>query len=230
MLEELRKESIAAYVTTVEPAQKASGNSSTESADPSMPVDRLWVDAAAERRAQAVVEDRLSQLPARQEPSTAEPADAERPGNGTAKTSEPAQADKTEEAAEPQEADKPDDANEPQKVDEQADRTTRPAGEAMSEVGTSVEAGALGEEGLDDHYIPPTPPPLPTASQIATGAWIALLGGPLSLLLATLLGWQTSGLFTILALTASAGGFLTLVVRMKGRSTTDSDPDHGAVV
>ncbi|MEU5998094.1 hypothetical protein [Streptomyces sp. NPDC047197] len=86
--------------------------------------------------------------------------------------------------------------------------------------------------GADDegHFVPPEPPPLPAADVTAKFAWLAVLGGPLLLLLAVLLGWQMTWWLTTLSIGGFLGGFGTLVARMKGDDEEDEDPGRGAVV
>jgi hypothetical protein len=85
-------------------------------------------------------------------------------------------------------------------------------------------------EDEDDHYVPPTPPPLPSLDPVAKGAWAALFGGPAYLLLATFLGWQVSGLAALAAVTAFVGGFAVIVFRMGDGPSRGDGPDNGAVV
>lgn len=82
----------------------------------------------------------------------------------------------------------------------------------------------------NDHYVPPPPPPLPKLDPVAKGAWLALFGGPLYLLIATAAGWTVSGLAAFLSVGAFIGGFAVLVFRMDGGGPRDSGPDDGAVV
>lgn len=85
----------------------------------------------------------------------------------------------------------------------------------------------------EDHFIPPTPPPLPKFDQIdpiTKGAWLALFGGPGYLFIAILLGWYVPGWAAFCAVGAFVGGFATLVLRMSDRPPGDSGPDNGAVV
>jgi hypothetical protein len=82
----------------------------------------------------------------------------------------------------------------------------------------------------DEHYVPPPPPPLPKLDPVTKGAWVALFGGPLYLLIATAAGWSVSGLAAFLAVGAFVGGFAILVLRMDGGGPRDSGPDDGAVV
>ncbi|MEU8345862.1 hypothetical protein SAMN05443665_1001323 [Actinomadura meyerae] len=80
------------------------------------------------------------------------------------------------------------------------------------------------EEG---HYVPPPPPPLPAADPLTKGAWIALIGGPLYLLVTVILDWEVPGWAAFLAVAAFIGGFVTLVLRM---GDEPRDPDDGAIV
>jgi hypothetical protein len=83
----------------------------------------------------------------------------------------------------------------------------------------------------DEHYMPPPPPPLPKLDPITKGAWLALFGGPLYLLIATAVGGSVSGLAVFLSVAAFVGGFAVLVLRMdNGGGPRDSGPDDGAVV
>ena len=86
------------------------------------------------------------------------------------------------------------------------------------------------EDPAEEHYIPPVPPPLPKLDPITKGAWLALFGGPLYLLIATAVGWTISGLAAFLAVAAFVGGFAVLVLRMDSGGPRDSGPDDGAVV
>ncbi|MFD9883890.1 hypothetical protein ACFWZT_20780 [Streptomyces alboflavus] len=82
----------------------------------------------------------------------------------------------------------------------------------------------------EGHFVPPEPPPLPDAEVTAKFAWLAVIGGPLLLLLAVLLGWQMTWWLTTLGIGGFLGGFATLVMRMKGDDEEDDDPGRGAVV
>lgn len=79
----------------------------------------------------------------------------------------------------------------------------------------------------DGHYVPPPPPPLPSADPLTKGAWIALIGGPVYLLVTVILDWEVPGWAAFLAVAAFIGGFVTLVLRM---GDEPRDPDDGAVV
>ena len=82
----------------------------------------------------------------------------------------------------------------------------------------------------DDHFVPPVPPPLPRLDPVTKGAWVALFGGPLYLLVAVMASWQVPNWAAFCAVAAFVGGFATLVVRMGDRPPRDSGPDDGAVV
>jgi hypothetical protein len=82
----------------------------------------------------------------------------------------------------------------------------------------------------DDHYIPPPAPPLPKIDNVTKGAWLALFGGPLYLIIATACGWTVSGLTAFIAVAAFVGGFAVLVLRMDSGPPRDRGPDDGAVV
>jgi hypothetical protein len=90
---------------------------------------------------------------------------------------------------------------------------------------------APGSAGADeDHYVPPPPLPLPPLDPVAKGAWVALFGGPVYLLLAVMVGWAVPGWAAFGAVAAFVGGFATLVVRMGDEPPRGSGPGGGAVV
>jgi hypothetical protein len=87
------------------------------------------------------------------------------------------------------------------------------------------------DDTADDHYVPPVPPPLPRLDPVTKGAWVALFGGPLYLLISTAIGATISGLAAFLAVAAFVGGFVVLVLRMdNGRPPDSGSDDDGAVV
>jgi hypothetical protein len=118
--------------------------------------------------------------------------------------------------------------------------TTRPAWAGTPSVthqagGRSGEAHSESEEvpheassGDDDHFVPPTPPPLPRTDLITALAWAGVLGTPVLFLLLVLLGQTVSGLPGLAAAGAFVGGFATLILRLRGHDP--HDPDNGAVV
>ncbi|MEU6815192.1 hypothetical protein [Streptomyces sp. NPDC046860] len=95
------------------------------------------------------------------------------------------------------------------------------------------DAGADGDDGEDDegHFVPPEPPPLPVADTTAKFAWLGVVGGPVLLLLAVLLGWEMTWWLTTLSIGGFLGGFVTLVARMRtDEDDGDDGPGRGAVV
>jgi hypothetical protein len=96
--------------------------------------------------------------------------------------------------------------------------------------GRGPRDAAIPENPADEHYVPPPAPPLPKLEPMTKGAWLALFGGPLYLILATILGWTVSGLAAFLAVAAFVAGFAILVLRMDSGPPKDRGPDDGAVV
>ncbi|MGA5649711.1 hypothetical protein [Streptomyces seoulensis] len=98
----------------------------------------------------------------------------------------------------------------------------------------SDDAAAGNSDDDDDdgegHFVPPEPPPLPVADTTAKFAWLGVVGGPVLLLLAVLLGWEMTWWLTTLAIGGFLGGFVTLVTRMRTDDDEDDDPGRGAVV
>jgi hypothetical protein len=84
----------------------------------------------------------------------------------------------------------------------------------------------LEDDEADEGYQPPHPPPIPRPSDaVGRFAWAAVLGGPVLVITANVLSWDSwlSGL----GVAATIGGFVALVARMKERGPDDDD---GAVV
>jgi hypothetical protein len=86
------------------------------------------------------------------------------------------------------------------------------------------------DDGDEGHFVPPEPPPLGDSDTTARFAWLAVLGGPVLLLVAVLLGWDMTWWLTTLGIGGFLGGFATLVLRMKGDEDDEQDPGRGAVV
>jgi hypothetical protein len=78
-----------------------------------------------------------------------------------------------------------------------------------------------------DGFVPPDPP-LPSGDPIGRLAWLGVIAGPLSLLLAVIANWQVTTLFLTVSLGALVVGFVLLVARLP--ADRDDDPDDGAVV
>jgi len=106
----------------------------------------------------------------------------------------------------------------------------RPAMPAGIGAGRGPRDAPTPENPADDHYVPPPAPPLPKLEPVTKGAWLALFGGPLYLIIATVVGWTVSGLAAFLAVAAFVGGFAVLVLRMDSGPPKDRGPDDGAVV
>ncbi|MFE0647680.1 hypothetical protein ACFVZH_03685 [Streptomyces sp. NPDC059534] len=91
-----------------------------------------------------------------------------------------------------------------------------------------------GPGGSDEgHFVPPEPPPLPEADVTTRFAWLAVVGGPVLMLVAVLLQWDMTWWLTTLCIGGFLGGFATLVGRMKHDDDDDDgfdDPGRGAVV
>ncbi|MFJ5830243.1 hypothetical protein [Streptomyces sp. NPDC093089] len=90
-----------------------------------------------------------------------------------------------------------------------------------------------GPEGSDEgHFVPPEPPPLPETDVTTRFAWLAVVGGPVLMLVAVLLRWDMTWWLTTLCIGGFLGGFATLVGRMKHDDDDDGfdDPGRGAVV
>ncbi|MFE2510573.1 hypothetical protein [Streptomyces naganishii] len=85
------------------------------------------------------------------------------------------------------------------------------------------------DEDDEGHFVPPEPPPLPDSDVTSKFAWLAVIGGPVLLLLAVLFGWDMTWWLTTLGIGGFLGGFATLVTRMKP-DDEDDDPGRGAVV
>ncbi|MFF2411145.1 hypothetical protein [Streptomyces sp. NPDC058092] len=90
------------------------------------------------------------------------------------------------------------------------------------------------DDDLDDsdegHFVPPEPPPLPEADVTAKFAWLAVVGGPVLMLIAVLLRWDMTWWLTTLCVGGFLGGFVTLVARMEDDDEDGDDPGRGAVV
>ncbi|MDR6973361.1 hypothetical protein J2X68_000030 [Streptomyces sp. 3330] len=96
---------------------------------------------------------------------------------------------------------------------------------------TAPEPAEEDADGDDEgHFVPPEPPPLPAADTTAKFAWLGVLGGPLLLLLAVLLGWEMTWWLSTVGIGGFLGGFATLVMRMRTDDEEDGDPGRGAVV
>ncbi|MCX5225710.1 hypothetical protein [Streptomyces sp. NBC_00233] len=105
----------------------------------------------------------------------------------------------------------------------------RPAGPRDYSPADPEDAPGGSDEG---HFVPPEPPPLPEADVTTRFAWLAVVGGPVLMLVAVLLSWDMTWWLTTLCIGGFLGGFATLVGRMKHDDDDDGfdDPGRGAVV
>ena len=153
-----------------------------------------------------------------------------REAGDTKETTEQKETEETEEAKEA--GDSPDSA------DSGAEEPVKPLGGSVAFApGVGPRDYSLpepAEEDLDEddegHFVPPEPPPLPTADTTAKFAWLGVLGGPVLLLLAVLLGWEMTWWLATVGIGGLLGGFATLVMRMRTDDEDDDGPGRGAVV
>ncbi|MCH0566409.1 MULTISPECIES: hypothetical protein [unclassified Streptomyces] len=131
------------------------------------------------------------------------------------------------------------DVDEPEKQpDGKGGRPAAPLGGSVSFApGVGPRDYSLSEPSEDDldeddegHFVPPEPPPLPESDTTARFAWLGVIGGPVLLLLAVLLGWDMTWWLTTLCVGGFLGGFATLVMRMRTDDDGTDDPGRGAVV
>lgn len=117
------------------------------------------------------------------------------------------------------------------------DTPDRPLGSSVSfAAGVGPRDYSVAEPSDDDldetdegHFVPPEPPPLPEADVTAKFAWLGMLGSPVLLLVAILLGWEMTWWLTTVCIGGFLGGCATLVLRMRTDDEED-DPGRGAVV
>ncbi|MEV7423678.1 hypothetical protein [Streptomyces sp. NPDC091212] len=86
------------------------------------------------------------------------------------------------------------------------------------------------DEGDEGHFVPPEPPPLPESDATTRFAWLAVVGGPVLMLVAVLLQWEMTWWLTTVCIGGFLGGFATLVARMHEDDDESDDPGRGAVV
>jgi hypothetical protein len=90
------------------------------------------------------------------------------------------------------------------------------------------DPGAFVDNWEDEgHFVPPPPPEIPTGTPIKRMAWAGLLGGPLTLALIALTGWDPPRIVSIAAGLVTLAGFATLVWLMPD-AREDSGWDDGA--
>jgi len=211
LLDRLRDEDIAAYVAPA-PGQRGPY---CDTVLPMTPRDSVYVDADRRDHALAVIDRYLEEI--REEMAWAtlvagfdDPAQDEVP-RWPASEDVPAEVDPDPDGA-------------------VRGRVLRPAETTIGFEELRDVVGQVAREDAEDHFQPPTPPPIPLPDTISRAAWAALLGGPLFLILATIFDLDVSGWAGLLALGAFVGGFVTLVARMDDRPPNDLGGDDGAVV
>jgi hypothetical protein len=235
MLTALREAGIAAYA--------ADG----EITEPSGGLDRLYVDVTMETAAEGILHDHLARLrEQRSGPAAGPPTGLPEIGTGSdgaGAAPGAATAERDEDAiwadlvasydAGPEDGTTP--WPEQENIDPDPDPGPEPEGHdrkgrlpiARLIKSADIEEPAEPSEDDEGHFIPPVPPPLPSGDAVARGAWLALIGGPLYLLLTVILGWDVPGWAAFTAVAAFIGGFVALVLRM---GDDPRDPDDGAVV
>lgn len=211
VLEALATAGIAAYAepaTSAEAAYLGSGRSMG-------PSDRITVDGEHRRAARQVMDALLPELRselAAHRRDTDDQAWTQIVAGFDATTAEPEVKPWNEKAA----------ATE---GDEWADFRRAPEPQALPQELTGVDD--------DEHYTPPPAPPVPSGDTVTRLAWTGLIGGPLYLMLASILNWNIdglTGLANLAAVGAFVGGMITLITRMKDEPLIDESDDDGAVV
>lgn len=81
---------------------------------------------------------------------------------------------------------------------------------------------------VEEHFVPPDPPPLPAGDLHLWAIVLGLVGGPLLLMLANVVPALSNPLWTWLAVILGVGGVVLLVLRLP--THRDDDPTGGARV
>lgn len=250
VLEILRDEGIAAYASPSTGPTGAYGETQAHE----RPLDQVFVGLGELDRARTVLDDVLPRLKAeidedeaRTRPQAADVSTDDDVWAGivaaySAPSADPvarwSASEDTDTTTEVAADDTSTDAGLPAPADDTAPTTPRRAATGFEDIEAEVEdaraeraerAAAAGPaDDPHDHYVPPPPPPLPEGDVVTKAAWVGVLGGPLWLILATILGWGPGGLPGLCAVLAFVAGFITLVARMGDER--DHDDDDGAVV
>ncbi|MFJ6795718.1 hypothetical protein [Streptomyces sp. NPDC091268] len=104
-----------------------------------------------------------------------------------------------------------------------------PRDHSLAEPEDGDGTAAAADRADEGHFVPPEPE-LPPADTTSKFAWLAVVGGPVLLLVAVLLQWEMTWWLTTLGVGGFLGGFATLVARMSQGEDEDDDPGRGAVV
>jgi hypothetical protein len=92
----------------------------------------------------------------------------------------------------------------------------------------SRDPGAFVDNWQDEgHFEPPPPPEIPVGTPVKRLAWAGVLGGPTTLALVALTGWDAPRILSIAAGLVTIAGFVTLVWLLPD-SREDSGWDDGA--
>ena len=87
-----------------------------------------------------------------------------------------------------------------------------PLRRAEAEPAAEADPGAFVDSWEDEgHFTPPPPPDLPEGTPTKRLAWAGLLGGPTTLAVLTITGWDAPGVVWIGAGLATLAGFVTLI-------------------
>jgi hypothetical protein len=236
LLAELRDRGVAAYAAdSPEPGPRG-------------PVDRLYVDAAAEDQARTMIDEQLSASAALPAPGPA-PTVPAGPGAPPAVPPAPHDAPPVPGEALDYDAafadivagfDSPSSAVGRWSADEDVTTDPDPAFPASPALPTGAASSHVGWDDVlrpepptppeaEDRYVPPPPPPLPHASRRTLLAWVGVTGGPAVLFAAAIFGWQLEDLVLLVAVVAFLAGFVALVAGLKD-TPQDGDGDDGAVL
>jgi hypothetical protein len=224
LLEALRAEGVAAYAA---PAPGRRGPY-MDVILPDRPTDRVWVDAAAEADARALLEARRSEFA------------EESPARASVRTSISEAEDAAWQAIVAGYEQNTTDPVPPWPVAEdlaagepEADASpVRPGWSADDEplVVQEIPRPAAEPDDPEDHFVPPPPPPLPRLEPRTKLAWLGVLGGPIYLLVHAWFGISAFYGASVLVLGAFIGGAVSLIHGMKDDHRDQIDPDDGAVV
>ncbi len=113
--------------------------------------------------------------------------------------------------------------------DPSRDRGPEPAALTVQSASPSTWADPPELAALDEHFIPPEVPPIRGGDLVSRLAWASVIGGPLVLLLAAMIGGGLPSSLLAAALIAFVGGFVVLVARMPAHPQGD-DGQNGAVL
>ena len=183
--------------------------------------DRLWAELVAGY--DSTPSTTVGRWPA-QEDLDPEPVE----GAGTTRAGERGRRPRTARTRVRSGASTPGDAWTPPGPDTTGTDTTGTDTKGADTPGDAAGPGARARAGVgEERYVPPPPPPLPQLDNVTKLAWLALGGGPALLLVAAVAGLAVPAWLAFLAVLGFVGGFLVLVVRMKGGPPDDED---GAIV